>query len=316
MRLVDYYYDWLGRVAPNSLFGASPWIMRNAWARPLRAFGYPRLGLFEHDELSGWRLRPGATVTHPDFNFRARYTIDGEGRRVTHSAAGGLRPALHFIGCSWTFGWGVDDHETYPALLARDRRVVNWSVPGYGLGHHYLGLERRGILRQAATDGAIVIYPWMYHHQCRHWRRRSWFATREDIAHLPVPGAANPLFEIEHRALVHRGLIRAADGVDDSDPIVDLMEFRIMRELCAATAAKVNDAGLRFVVVLLPQFISEMPERTRRLREQLDRLGIETIALHRPEDSRDVRYMHRFDRHPNARGHAEIARRLTAALGG
>lgn len=46
------------------------------------------------------------------------------------------RPRLLFVGDSYTFGFGVEDDEAYPAVLGRehlpDWEVLNLGVPGYG----------------------------------------------------------------------------------------------------------------------------------------------------------------------------------------
>ncbi|MCB0738579.1 MAG: SGNH/GDSL hydrolase family protein, partial [Bacteroidetes bacterium] len=42
---------------------------------------------------------------------------------------------LAFFGCSFTYGWGVEDTETFPYLVQKELsnfKVENYSVPGYG----------------------------------------------------------------------------------------------------------------------------------------------------------------------------------------
>ena len=75
-------------------------------------------------------------------------TIDRDGRRVTHPDEGSAsvrKPEIWVFGCSFTFSWGVDDAETYLAVLQRampDFEIVNFGVGGYGTLQSLMQLER------------------------------------------------------------------------------------------------------------------------------------------------------------------------------
>ena len=88
----------------------------------------------ERDPLLFWRLKPyfsSDKVTINAHGFR--------GRALSQPKPGGLARIV-CLGCSTTFGLGVDDNATYPAVLEaflRGRRgerryeVINCGVPGY-----------------------------------------------------------------------------------------------------------------------------------------------------------------------------------------
>jgi len=135
------------------------------------------------DPELGWIIEPGNTR----YRFRAAsqsgsvdvgYSIE-QGRRATspRPVAG---PLLIAAGCSFTFGFGVDDQDTWPWLLQErlsGYRVVNVGTNGYGTDQALLAAERAAsnpadparvivlafadfqIERNRSTQ-AIVYYPW------------------------------------------------------------------------------------------------------------------------------------------------------------
>ena len=90
-------------------------------------------------------------------------TLDAEGHRVTSADAppdGDARPVLAVFGCSYSWGWGVDDRDSFPWLVQREfpaYQVVNFSQPGYGSVHSLVQLA--GLVRQARTiEYAVFTY--------------------------------------------------------------------------------------------------------------------------------------------------------------
>lgn len=68
--------------------------------------------------------------------FDALYTLNDKNRRITPPAAGQHLADLMVFGCSFTFGYGLNDDQTWPWLLARDLgpawKVENYGVNGFG----------------------------------------------------------------------------------------------------------------------------------------------------------------------------------------
>jgi hypothetical protein len=273
----------------------------------------PELGLFEGDDLLGWRLRPRADSLYATFDVRARHTTDAQGRRTIPTRSSG--PPVYLLGCSVTFGFCVDDGESFAARLGNEFRVENHAVPGYGTAHQYLLLLRRGLLARAAASKATIVYAWYPMHTVRVWRRRSWLQAME----LSVGAGAyrgSPLFEVDRAGLRHQGLIRLRDAVPDRDPLVPLMEWRITSDLLAGMAGAARDAGVRFLVAVMPYLgararTSRAP--TTRMIDRLERLGIESLDLTRP-DGVEPHLEHPFTRYPTAQGHGLLAQRLVVQL--
>lgn len=129
--------------------GASSWavLFYKGYFLPEQVF--PSNYVRSYDELLGWTntpsgraegtFGPGTRITVNSQSFRAEsdYTFD-----VPH---GKLR--IICSGDSFTFGFGVSDHDTWCHQLTRiDQRLetINMGVGGYGIDQSYLRYERDG----------------------------------------------------------------------------------------------------------------------------------------------------------------------------
>jgi hypothetical protein len=94
-------------------------------ARPNLGWGPQHAGVFHQKKLDA---RNGSVI------YDAAYTIDENLNRQVISAAAG--PTIAFFGDSMTFGQGLADADTLPQAFAdataRQYRVLNFGVPGYG----------------------------------------------------------------------------------------------------------------------------------------------------------------------------------------
>ena len=114
------------------------------------------------DEIQGIRVpRPGVVGVHSQpGKFEVSVSINGQRFRGTRDYSPEPPPGVTrvaVLGDSFTFGWGVEDQETYPALVERalERRlaprrfeVLNAAFPGTCLGEkaawYELGVRRFG----------------------------------------------------------------------------------------------------------------------------------------------------------------------------
>ena len=90
--------------------------------------------------------------------FSADYTTDGQGRRRIEQR-GGATGTIHVFGDAYAFGLGVADRETWPDLLAArlggTANVLNYGVPGYGVGQMVLSLRRHA---EEVGPGDLVLF--------------------------------------------------------------------------------------------------------------------------------------------------------------
>ncbi|WP_374674263.1 hypothetical protein [Ideonella sp.] len=105
----------------------------------------------------GYALGPGIQVQARQLGRTVQISTDPGGHRRTVGTpeAPGAR-AVHLIGDSQVFGWGLSDDETVATQLQRSLggsfRVVNHGVPGYGPAEYLKVLER-----VSASDDVVVL---------------------------------------------------------------------------------------------------------------------------------------------------------------
>ena len=96
-----------------------------------------------HDSL-GFELSPGSyTITLNDgLTFTANHLLSGV-RKTSFQPDSDYKTA-HIFGCSFTYGYGVDDEQTFCSRLQQQvpsHKVINYGVMGYGTVQSYLQLQ-------------------------------------------------------------------------------------------------------------------------------------------------------------------------------
>jgi lysophospholipase L1-like esterase len=110
--------------------------------------------IFRADDVLSFALRPNWSGIQEKFDFSVHVHTNAAGFRA---AEGEPAPGAHgdaqrilVVGDSFAFGWGVEDDQTFAAVLARglarDHRVevINAGVPGYSTDQYWLFLRERG----------------------------------------------------------------------------------------------------------------------------------------------------------------------------
>ena len=238
-------------------------------ARPEDASG---TGVNQPDERLGWVPKPGTrilparsageTAGAPKETVQ---TVLNDGRRSTGAPVRGTDNGIYLLGCSYTYGYGLSDDETFGWKLQRKlkRPVYNFGVPGYGTYQAFLRLE--DALSQSATKPRYVIYGFGAFHADRnvptlHWMRRLYqggayyppipYATlRPDgslARHPPLHEAIDPLpFDSRLAVLVKETSMRLGAGWRSRQ------KTRTTVAIVRAMARLTHDSGAEFVVVNL-----------------------------------------------------------------
>lgn len=132
----------------------------------------PAVALLQ-DEWVGYKPIPNHQMIHKvrgddEIIISATSTIDGFGRRVTPGADLDQRKKfILFFGCSYTFGWGVNDDETLPYFvqeLAPDYHAYNYGVNGYGTQQVLAKLETNTVRSEVTENKGIFIYTFIDDH--------------------------------------------------------------------------------------------------------------------------------------------------------
>lgn len=251
----------------------------------LRLVGYPDPGLYEGDVGSVWALRPGLApreVPFPEEGGSFTVRTSAQGFRGGPFPGGGLA----CLGDSTTFGWGVEEEQAWPAVLAKliGEPVLNAGMPGYST---FQG--ERLLPKVLALGPRRVILAYLV----------------RDAEPAPVPDAARrpaPSLQL-YRALAH---LRARSG-----PHVRGIAPRVSAEAFAAAYRRmitaVRAAGAEPFLLVFP--MQEPPAAwvtaMRSLRGQAPVI----------EPSLPAEGFFPNDRlHLNPAGHADLARAMAEAL--
>ena len=102
--------------------------------------------------------------------YDARYTFEDGIRSTPSSSASGI-DCIHFFGCSFTFGHGLDDTATLPHYMGdftnHPFKIVNHGFDGYGLHQVMRQIEQLVENDQSCRGRKIAIYPHLFGHISR-----------------------------------------------------------------------------------------------------------------------------------------------------
>src|SRR5262245_5794214 len=108
-------------------------------------------GAYGPDPVLGWRPQPNST--YHSVRFNVTYTTNSRGlrgpeQRLERSA--GLKRIV-VLGDSFAWGWGVNDDDVFPRVMAaqlRDTEVVNLGITAFAVPQEFDYLKIEGILYQ------------------------------------------------------------------------------------------------------------------------------------------------------------------------
>ena len=104
-------------------------------------------GLINYDRKLGWKLTPRWHGNHRHHDFKVSYNTNQYGFRGKFTNPGGPDGRhIAFLGDSFTFGFGVNDHETFVHKLSikePGNRYLNFAVPGFSTDQQYILLRER-----------------------------------------------------------------------------------------------------------------------------------------------------------------------------
>ena len=236
------------------------------WERPPATVGAAFIdsGVFRADEECGWRMNPDVVFVHELYgNPSSTIRTNSRGLRspehVPDSRSRGRR--ILVLGDSFAFGWGVDDHETFPAQLQifmPDAEVINLGVSGYNLAQSHRLLLSEGM--QYEPDLVVLSF-------CHNDVTDQRIPTIEDKRRASTPGA--------------RTGWKAA--LSDSSHLVDFLRFSAtmispVRRALQAIGLKEPDGGYEYLDTNLRPSLRDYPPA---LITQWEHTVEELSAIHR-----------------------------------
>ncbi len=175
------------------LVGVKPW---NATKKTTQV--EPGGRLFEANPTLGYTHIPGSyQITLAD-GYSFHITNLPNTLRVTHAietydSTTSAKPGIWIFGCSFTYGWAINDEQTYPWLLQQDfpdYDVRNFGCSGYGTLHSLIQL------REALATGRapkVVVLAYASFHDARNTflrKRRKNVAPWNSLGPLVQPYAS------------------------------------------------------------------------------------------------------------------------------
>jgi len=133
--------------------------------------------LYEDDTVLGYRLKPSRFSVYMADGFPVLTTHLSTHERATNGTdQPSGRAEIWIYGCSYTYGWSVNDGETFPWLTQQalpSFRVRNFGVPGYG---DLQGLLRfREELKKGVSPKMVVLVYASFHDErnagLRRWQK-------------------------------------------------------------------------------------------------------------------------------------------------
>lgn len=137
--------------------GYKPWEIENADVAI-----EPKGNFFTKDDELGYKHLPGKFKVTLNGNYSFNATHLNNSLRITHPLntynSQSTKPEIWIFGCSFTYGWSLNDEGTYPWLLQEklpQYEIVNFGVNGYGTIHSYIQFEEA--LKQGNKPNIAVI---------------------------------------------------------------------------------------------------------------------------------------------------------------
>ena len=124
--------------------GYKPWQIKN-----INFAVEPKGNFFTKDSELGYKHLPGKFKVTLNGNYSFNATHLNNSLRITHPLntynQSSKKPEIWIFGCSFTYGWSLNDSETYPWLLQEKLpkyEIVNFGVNGYGTVHSLIQFKQ------------------------------------------------------------------------------------------------------------------------------------------------------------------------------
>lgn len=275
------------------------------WTEPGASFKtQPKGGFFQPDSLLGFRGRPGLYHCQIGDSLSFSITHDSAGFRSTGSRkTSDPLPEIWIFGCSFTHGYGVDDHEAWPYIVQSrlpEYKVRNFGMTAYGTYQSFLLLKK--LLKSGCVPNHVVYAYGTFHEQrntaSRFWRKAVQgqeaalglkYAFLRDGKHRVEALDYEPWPWQDFSALVH-----LAETWYNHQEEKRLQSSKTTADLLKAMRTMVEDVGANWTLAVVQGNTPTQMERSNIIGMQAD--------LQNPM----YRLSHE-DGHPNALGHARMA---------
>lgn len=310
-------------------FEAALWILQY---RPYQRQTYsieaePAAAVVGHPTL-GFALSPGVfqVTINQGLTYQATHSPDSQ--RVTSANPVRVHPEIWLFGCSYTYGMGVNDEETFAWKLQEklpQHRVVNFGVPGFGTVQTLLQLKT-ALSRDSSPEAVILNFADFHPERnvlAPRYRQALSIgyrmAVRNQASMMENSQIPFAVYEGDHVTLTSedwgdlyqdwrgRELLCSvnfwqtfADNIHQADLLPESVTIHLIAEMA-------HQCRIRHIPFLVSGLTSSLSTSTifQHLNEQDIQTADISVDLSQPEFTH-----HPYDSHPNARAHAIFADRL------
>lgn len=261
------------------------------------------------DPVLGWKLPPATVLRETKEEYSVSYTSNPQGfrsRRDFRKPVSGRRIAL--LGDSYTFGSGVEDDETFGAVLEsqlEDTWCDNFGIGAFGIDQMWLALRHYALPLEPDLVVLSFVRPDLdrslsSYRRDRIWRWKPSFTLVDGrLAPMTMENRPGPIRRFIH---LHSRLYRQWRKLENSlsRRLAVGYRWRLNRALFEAIRDECRRAAVPLVVVHIP-INRRSPAPT--FRREFAEMGIDYLDLAEqlPADG-DTLYYPR-DRHLNSAGH-------------
>lgn len=258
-------------------------------------------------------------LTDGHLDYDVTYTIDADGHRATSGSTDTAASNVLFLGCSFTFGQGLNDNDTLPqqfsTLTGQHYHVINFGVATYGL-HQPVRILELGLPDAVLTKGKnVIVYTAIADHARRAAAAYDWAARGPayqlgpdgiasyrgnlygPIAGLTIAASSRSLF-------LSRYVFGPWLGHSHADPVP--LYIGLVKRVRQLAEEKYH---AQFVMIFWDD--PEPGEPTARIEAELERQGIAYVRVSSiiPDLLRNAAAyrISPFDQHPNAAANHLIA---------
>lgn len=260
--------------------------------------------IFQPDPVLGWSLTPDRVIQVP-FRRDVVQTVASDGFRVVPSSAkaapDGIR--LNLYGCSYTYGTGLRDEETFAHRIQEnhpDIRIRNRGVSGYGNVQTLLSFEND--IKNGEVQAAIIFLHEIHRirnlphpARMRQYLSADWY--RAGVEHVPCCNMVSGVFAGVRYVPIWQPCLqgRPIDAFIAPDYVFE----QAMVQTCKAIAGLAEKHGIPAGFALISDFDAKLADQLAILPNLID------IAVRGAEFTFSP-----FDGHPNAKANALFAERL------
>lgn len=277
------------------------------------------------DKTLGFQLCPGdfSITLNKALTFQTKHLADGT-RWV--NASDTAQQAIHFYGCSFTYGYGVDDEETFVYLLQQEFpswHFRNFAVPGYGTAQAIRRLEEA--IRGGETPAvAVLVYSAVHAERdvmAFTWRRalKIGFSRSNERVEYCMQGAEFPYWDADAKRLVEEKWDALYSNWAGRET------FAIVNALQSSSEEEIAESQQRAGSLALVELFVQTCKRydIRAVVVNLDKAKLskkdfqELPPLFCPvyfDFSKHTLTNHPHDKHPNKKGHRFIFERIQSFL--